>query len=345
MEGVQEGMNNRFRFRSFLIILILFAISFFYHLPFYVSQPGIAKELEPIIHVEGGNDAKGALMLTTVRMGKANIYSYLLAKWSEYQEIYPEHMIKGEDETEEEYSVRQLQMMEGSKDAAIMNAYKAAGKKMKVKYGGVYVVNVLEGMPAEEKLKPGDRISEIDGIKFTSSKQFMEYIAKKQEGKTVSVTFTRDDTKMTERIMLKPLKGTGKIGIGITLVDDRKITTDPPVTIDTDQIGGPSAGLMFSLEIYNQLMEEDITKGYKIAGTGTINENGEVGPIGGIEQKIIAADKSGADIFLAPNENGAKDSNYQAAVKTAKDIGSDMKIIPVDSFKEALDFLHTLKPR
>lgn len=338
-------MNSRIRFRSFLIILILFAISFFYHLPFYVSQPGIAKELEPIIHVEGGNDAKGALMLTTVRMGKANIYSYLLAKWSEYQKIYPEHMIKEEDETEEEYSVRQLQMMEGSKDAAIINAYKAAGKKIKVSYDGVYVVNVLEGMPAEEKLMPGDRISKIDGIKFTSSKQFIEYISRKQEGTTVSITFTRGDTNMTERVMLKPLKGTDKVGIGITLVDDLKITTEPRVTIDTDQIGGPSAGLMFSLEIYNQLTKDDITKGYKIAGTGTINENGEVGPIGGIEQKIIAADKSGADIFLAPNENGAKDSNYRAAVKTAKDIGSDMKVIPVDSFKEALDFLQTLKPR
>ena len=81
--------------------------------------------------------------------------------------------------------------------------------------------------------------------------------------------------------------------------------------MNTEEIGGPSAGFMFSLEIYNQLTKEDLTKGYEIAGTGTISPDGTVGRIGGIEQKIIAADKAGADIFLAPNENGEKDSNYQ----------------------------------
>ncbi|MFP3361706.1 S16 family serine protease, partial [Planococcus sp. SIMBA_143] len=75
---------------------------------------------------------------------------------------------------------------------------------------------------------------------------------------------------------------------------------DPSIKINTDEIGGPSAGLMFSLEIYNQLTEEDWTKGYEIAGTGTINDEGEVGPIGGIKQKIVAADGSGAEIFFAP---------------------------------------------
>lgn len=73
---------------------------------------------------------------------------------------------------------------------------------------------------------------------------------------------------------------------------------DPTVKVKTDEIGGPSAGLMFSLEIYNQLTSEDLTKGYQIAGTGTIDEKGAVGPIGGIEQKIVAADKAGAEIFL-----------------------------------------------
>jgi PDZ domain-containing protein len=99
---------------------------------------------------------------------------------------------------------------------------------------------------------------------------------------------------------------------------------------------------MFSLEIYNQLTKEDITKGHHIAGTGTIDVNGTVGPIGGIEQKINAADKAGAEIFFAPNEKGAKDSNYRAAVKTAKDIGTKMKIVPVDTFDDAVHYLQKL---
>jgi PDZ domain-containing protein len=99
---------------------------------------------------------------------------------------------------------------------------------------------------------------------------------------------------------------------------------------------------MFSLEIYNQLNKEDYTKGYQIAGTGTIDPDGTVGPIGGIEQKIVAADKAGAEIFFAPNVKGGKDSNYPAAVKTARDIHSKMKIVPVDTFDDAINYLNKL---
>lgn len=101
---------------------------------------------------------------------------------------------------------------------------------------------------------------------------------------------------------------------------------------------------MFSLEIYNQLVKEDMTKGHRVAGTGTINDKGEVGPIGGISQKIVAADKEEAEIFFAPNEKGAAGSNYREAVKTAKKIDSDMKIVPVDSFSDAVTYLEKLKP-
>jgi Lon-like protease len=160
----------------------------------------------------------------------------------------------------------------------------------------------------------------------------------------VKITFERKGKKKTVQLALKPFPENPKrVGIGISLVTDSEIVTNPSVEIKSEEIGGPSAGLMFSLEIYDQLVEEDITKGYTIAGTGTINEKGEVGPIGGISQKIIAADKAGADIFFAPNEKGAKDSNYQEALKTAKDIGTKMKIVPVDTFDDALRYLQTLK--
>ena len=135
------------------------------------------------------------------------------------------------------------------------------------------------------------------------------------------------------------------VGLGITLDDYTRVITSPKVTIDSEQIGGPSAGLMFSLEIYNQLTDGDLTKGYQIAGTGTIDEDGKVGPIGGIEQKIVAADQSGADIFFAPNEGGSTNSNYHAAVVVAKDIHSNMKIVPVDRFEDAVAYLEQLKKK
>ena len=143
---------------------------------------------------------------------------------------------------------------------------------------------------------------------------------------------------------LKPFKEEPKrVGIGVSLFTDRHVKVSPSVKVDIENIGGPSAGLMMSLEIYNQLTKEDETHGYAIAGTGTIDADGTVGPIGGIDQKVVAADKAGKDIFFAPNDKGDPNSDYKNAVKTAKDIKSDMKIVPVDTMQDALNYLNKLK--
>lgn len=315
----------------------------YYSLPYYVSKPGMAKELAPIITVENGYEEKGNFMLTTVRMGRANIYSYFEAKIRKYEEIYPLHMILNKQESEEEYNVRQLHLMAASKLNAIETAYRKAGLPVHYKYKGIYVMQVYPGMPADGVLQAGDRIFKMDGNQFSSSDQFIQYIGRKRTGDKVTLTFLRKKQEKSTTLSLKPLKQDPKrAGIGITLVDDKEIVVDPKVKVKTDDIGGPSAGLMFSLEIYNQLTKEDFTKGYQIAGTGTIDPNGIVGPIGGIEQKIVAADKAGAEIFFAPNEKGAKNSNYRAAIKTARDIKTKMKVIPIDTFDEAVQYLEKL---
>ena len=315
----------------------------YYALPYYVSKPGMAKELEPIITVDDGYKEEGSFMLTTVRMGRANIYSYLEAKMRKYEEIYPLNMILTDKETEDEYNARQLHMMAGSKLNAIEVAYRKAGLPVKYKYKGIYVVQVVPGMPAEGKLQAGDRIFKVDGNSFPSSEKFIDYVSKKQAGDKITLTYLRNKKTNTVSVSLQKFKeDPTKIGIGISLVDDKSIIVDPKVKVRTDEIGGPSAGLMFSLEIYNQLTSEDLTKGYQIAGTGTIDEQGNVGPIGGIEQKIVAADKAGAEIFIAPNEKGSKTSNYRDALKTARDIKTKMKIVPVDTFDEAVQYLEKL---
>jgi Lon-like protease len=315
----------------------------FFSLPYYVSKPGIAKELAPIIQVADGTDGKGSFMLTTVRMGRANIYSYVEAKLFDYVELYPVEAILHETETQDEYNARQLHMMAGSKLNAVEVAYKKAGYPVDYEYKGVYVVQVVPDMPAEGKLRAGDRITKVDGQEFPSSERFIEYVGKKKAGDQVELTINREDKTKTIKVSVEPFKDDPKkIGLGISLVDDKEVIVEPKVTVKTDEIGGPSAGLMFSLEIYDQLMEEDFTKGYKIAGTGTIDSKGTVGPIGGIDQKIVAADKAGAEIFFAPNEKGIKDSNYKLAVKTARDINSKMKIVPVDVIDDAINYLQKL---
>ncbi len=337
-------MKKKHFLRLSIFAGIILLISAFYPLSYYVSKPGMAKELEPIIEVANGYDGKGSFMLTTIRMGKANIYSYALAKLSKYQVIYSVEDIRREDESEEEYNVRQLHMMDGSKSNAIELAYTKADIPINYRFKGIYVLHIVPNMPSDGKLEPGDRVTKIDEKKFKSMDQFIEYISGKKAGDKVEVTYVRDGDTNTVSIPVQPFaEEKSKVGIGIGLVDDKEIVVDPKVSIDSKEIGGPSAGLMFSLEIYNQLTKTDFTKGYKIAGTGTISNEGTVGRIGGIEQKILAAEKAGAEIFFAPSENGAKDSNYNAAVKTAKDIEAEMKIVPVDTFDDAIAYLKKLK--
>ena len=328
---------------SSIVIALMMIAGIFFSLPYYVSKPGIAKELAPIIQVADGTEGKGIFMLTTVRMGRANIYSYVEAKLFDYVELYPVEAILHETETQDEYNARQLHMMAGSKLNAIEVAFKKAGYPVEYLYKGVYVVQVVPDMPADGKLLSGDRITQVDGQDFPSSESFIEYVGEKKAGDQVELTITREDKTKTVKVSVEPFKDDPKkIGIGISLVDDKEIIVNPKVTVKTDEIGGPSAGLMFSLEIYDQLMEEDFTKGYKIAGTGTIDPEGSVGPIGGIDQKIVAADKAGAEIFFAPNEKGSKDSNYKLAVKTAQEIDSKMKIVPVDVIDDAINYLQKL---
>lgn len=337
-------MNRKRYVRSFLIAAVLIVASSFYYLPYYVTKPGMAKELEPIVNVEGGDDARGSFMLTTIRMGRANIYSYMIAKWSKYQELYPEAAIRNENESDEEYNVRQLHMMDGSINSAIKVAYEEAQKPISFEYLGVYVLDVIEGMPAARILLPGDQIVKVDDFEFQSSKQFMDYVGNKKAGDKIDLVFKRESKTKTATIPLKHFNDDkARVGIGIALDDDKRPVTDPEVSVNTDQIGGPSAGLMFTLEIFNQLTEGDITKGYQIAGTGTMSEDGTVGPIGGIQQKIVAADKTGAQIFFAPNEKGIAKSNYRKALIAANDIETDMKIVPVDTVDDALKYLSTLK--
>ncbi|MBA2874100.1 SepM family pheromone-processing serine protease [Thermaerobacillus caldiproteolyticus] len=337
-------MKKRTYVITFLFGVIAAFLFIFLQLPYYVTMPGTAQALEPLVHVKNGDHDKGSFMLTTVRMGRANLFSYLLAHVRPYYELYPLEAIKQEGETDEEYTFRQLQLMEQSKEAAITVAYKKAKKPFSYQSRGVYVMGVLPNMPAQSFLKVGDRIKQIDGKRMETSEQMITYIRTKKKGDRVHVTFERDGKEKTVTLSLAPFPQSPKqIGLGVSLGDDYDIKTNPPVHIDSEKIGGPSAGLMFSLEIYNQLVNEDITKGHKIAGTGTINMDGEVGPIGGISQKIVAAHEAGAEIFFAPNEHGAKNSNYREALKTAKKIGTTMKIVPVDTFDDALRYLEKLK--
>ncbi|WP_084034679.1 SepM family pheromone-processing serine protease [Anaerobacillus alkalilacustris] len=334
-------------------IIILFFILFLnlYHLPYYFSKPGDANVLNTIIEVEGGYEDEGTFMLTTVRMGKANIVNYLWAQISDTRELIHEEFILRSGETDQEYHQRQILMMSSSQDIATIVAYQKAGKEAYFQNYGVLVTGMIEDMPAYALLELGDLIVAVNDTEVKTVDELLAQLGDQEQNNKVSLTIIRDEQKSVVELFVtsfpEEVDPTGKrLGIGITSpITKRELIISPNVTIDTKKIGGPSAGLMFSLEIYNQLVEEDLTKGYNIAGTGTINEEGEVGRIGGVKQKVIAAERVGADFFFAPNEFNSTTSNYQEALEASELINGKMEIVPIDSFEDAITFLENLDPK
>lgn len=326
------------------VIILAFFLSM-YKLPYYIYKPGSADALDPIVKVDEGYESEGDMHLVTIGGLQATPIQYIWGKLNTYQEVVPLSDVRPEGITEEQYSHAQLQMMESSQEKSTIVAYNAADADISITYDGVYIVNVIEKMPADGVLKMGDLIVEIDGEKIEEADDLTDYLDEKEEGETVSLTFERDNEMMTEDVTLESFEDEDeedRAGMGIQLVTDRNVDVDPEVTFSSGEIGGPSAGLMFSLKIYDQLTEEDLTEGYQISGTGEIDYDGNVLRIGGIDKKVIAADEADSDVFFAPHEEGAEDSNYEVAKKTAEEIDTDMKIVPVDTFDEALDYLEEL---
>ncbi|GAA0613197.1 protease DdcP [Virgibacillus siamensis] len=339
------NVNKKHIITFIIVILIAFFISA-YQLPYYVYKPGGADALNPIVEVDGGYPSEGDMHLVTVRGGQVTPIQFLWAKIKPHHELHPINEIRPEGVSEEEYFHVQLKMMDSSQEKAIAVAYKAAKKDITIEYNGVYVVSVVKGMPADDKLQSGDRITGIDGNEVHKADDLISYVKGKEAGDSISLEVIRDGEERTKKIELATYdKLDGKVGIGIRLVTDRGVEVEPDVNFSSGNIGGPSAGLMFSLEIYDQLMKQDLTKGYQIAGTGEVDYEGNVLRIGGIDKKVIAADEEGCDIFFAPNGDEAEKSNYEVAKRTAEEIGTDMKIVPVKTFTDALDYLQQLEPK
>ncbi|MGL4522657.1 MAG: SepM family pheromone-processing serine protease [Bacilli bacterium] len=313
-------------------------------LPFYVTMPGSVMELEPYVDVEDATKSEGVFMLTTVSVAQANIYTYLMPIFNKYYELERMEDMLEEGESEEDYNNRQYMYMSQAQREAMLVAYTAAKEPFKEEVYGVHVLSVAKDMPAYDHLKVGDLITAVDGEDIHDVAAFQKKVQSKGPKDKVKLSIERDGKELDVTLSVAPLAHLpGKYGIGISLDKASSITSDREVDFNIDQIGGPSAGLMFSLEIYDQLEKEDLTKGKKIAGTGTINAEGQVGPIGGIQQKIIAADKDNVEVFFVPNENGMPYSNYLDAKKTVEDIGSSIKLVPVDTFEDALNYLKKMK--
>lgn len=334
-----------------LLLFIAIYLFAFQPIPFYMEVPGTAFGLDNMVEVDQEfSEDPGEFYITTVGIQQVTPMTALTSIMP-YRDLYSEQELFGEQDFEE-YDVIQQYNMTSSSNTAIQVAFDAANQPYDLQYNGVYVLQVLDESDFADTLEVGDTVTAVDGQAFQSSHDFIDYISNLEVGQTIEMTYERDGEEHTATGDLMVLES-GLPGIGIGLADNTSLQTDPSVEIHSGGIGGPSAGLMFSLQIYSQLIEENIHGDYQIAGTGTIAPDGDVGRIGGIEKKIVAADDADADYFLAPNDDIPEEvsqaypdvrSNYEVAAETAEAIDTEMEVIPVKTFAEALEFLQQLEP-
>jgi len=319
----------------------------------YLEQPGDATALAPLVKVANQPDkAKGNYYLMTVGIvGPATPAMLLWGQFQPFTDRISASDLMG-DASSQEYDTLQHYYITSAANYAVIAAFKAAEQPVTVKHNGIYVMSVLKQSPFKKQLQVGDTITALDGKQYPSADAYVSAIKRRKIGSPLTITYQHAGKTKTATAKLIRLPETKQAGIGITLTENTSVKTTPSVKIDAGKIGGPSAGLMFALETYDVITGGQLRDGREVAGTGEIDADGNVGQIGGIDKKVYAANAKGATIFFAPDQPATKeikrlDSSYEnnldVAKRAAKQLKTKMKIVPVKTLQDAIDYLQKTK--
>lgn len=289
---------------------------------------GEVSEGTPLIAVEGAETfpTEGELNFTTVRVGggpgnRTNVWDYLSARVSGDATIVPVGDVFPEGVTRTQIREENQAEMEGSQQGAAAVALRALGHEVTET---VTIVGASETSAFADTVEEGDIVLGLNGVPTDSADALRAEVAKLAVGADAALIIERDGREQV--IDGTTVDSDGRPVLGIFL--SRSFDSDVEVTITAGDVGGPSAGLMFSLGIYDVLTEGPLTGGQDIAGTGTITPDGEVGPIGGIRQKVIGAQSAGSDFFLAPEANCAELSGA---------VPRGIEVFSIETFDQALE--------
>ena len=316
----------------FLVIVIAAGLSFI-PLPYVIFQPGpITNTLgdldgKPIIQVKGATayPAKGALDFTTVRVSggpgvRVNVFDLAEAALRKDYEIYKREEIYPTETTREQVQQENAAEMVDSQEVAAAIALRETGRTVPER---VVVSQLPEGSPAKGVLEPGDEIVSVAGTPTPDAAAVQVAVRAQKAGAPVSIVVRRDGSEKVVSVTTRDVQG--RTVIGVALGRDYELPVD--VTITAGGVGGPSAGTMFTLAVYDVLTPGDLTGGKRIAGTGTMEPDESVGPIGGIRQKLSGARNGGADYFLAPTDN---------CDEVVGHIPDGLQVVKIGSFDDAL---------
>lgn len=300
---------------------------------YFVVTPGVTRPLSDLVTVpDGKKDARGRFLLVTVSAQPANSLLYVMGRLNPQADLEPKEKILGPDRDLRRYQEETRRMMAESQGNAKVAAFRALGFPARVVGTGARITTVLPGGPAEGRLQIGDVVVALDGQPVAFADELVERLQQAPVGARVTLRVRRgggppfDVSLTTVEHPERPGRAAIRVGVANAPVE---FEIPRPVQIEAEEITGPSAGLMFALEIIDQLSPEDLTRGRVIAGTGTITPDGKVGAVGGVRQKAIAAERAGATIFLAPREDAPR--LLRAAGR--------MRVIPVGTLQEALEAL------
>ena len=302
----------------------------------FLFIPDTAKPVASKVTVEGGHEPQngGGIYFVDVSLRKARWLERLLPFLQpDGSSLVPQHAVTLPGESFAEQRVQALRDMDRSEQVAAAVALKAAGYPVKTTPTGVLVDGVAIDVPAASVLEQGDVIVAAAGKPVKTVAQLRTVIGPLAPGDTVALRLRRGGEILERTIatVRSPTEPTRAI-VGISVTEDAQIDLPRKVSIDLGDIGGPSAGLPFALQVYQEL-GKDVDRGLRVAATGEIQLDGSILPVGGLKQKTAGARKAKADVFLVPAGENAE---------TARRYAGGLRVIPVESFRQALRVLKTL---
>lgn len=327
IKKVIKEIKENYKFYLLLIFIVLInTVS----LDYQIYSPGGLEELNDRIIVDDSYKYDGSFNLTYVTARRGTPVNLLLACVFKSWDIISLDESRVEDESSKEISNRgKIYLKETSYDA-IIAAFKAANMEYNVKKLDVTVSYIFNN--AKTNLKIGDIIKTINGVEIYDFESLKTEISKYKENDKLNIKVLRDNKLKDCYSILK--KEEDKIIIGISLVELKDIETTPKVEyLFEDNESGSSRGLLCALDIYNKISEFDLTRGLKISGTGSIDENGNVGEISGVKYKLAGAVKNDADIFIVPT------ANYKEAIKLKNENNYNIEIIEADTLENVIEKL------
>jgi len=300
----------------------------------------------------------GEFLFVTVTGAHLNLLQYTLGNNDQDVRFLTREQRFGKSNPKQERQI-DLQMMRNAKEVAEYVAYRRLGLDARLKAGAIVVDQLLclngatadqdecdEVAPVGQYLQRGATITSIDGVPTPTVDELATVMAGRKPGDEITVTYrlVHDDDEQTAtfRTIGSPAEA-GKASralVGFIAHDTYSVDLPFRATIDTDAIGGPSAGLAFTLTLIDRLSPGSLTGGKRVAVTGTIGDDGSVGAIGGLRQKVAAVRQAGVKVFLVPLAQG--EDGVDGLVEARAAAGDDVEIVPVANLEEALEALVAL---